>query len=163
MFTPRVVFSSVVASMLVVFSASAAKPAAVNALAKPTADFYALSTSLATTLQSLNKRVEKASPSDKEMLNKVISQVSVVDATADGVLALGTVASEIRDSGSQAIAKKALATRCTALKAIAGGSAPYVGGLANSIALPASIADANKAKDLLTQMSQSSLCAAVGK
>jgi len=153
--------------MVVAFPATAAKPApakpAGSSLTQPTADFYALSTALASTLNSLNKRVEKASPGDREVLNKVISQVSIVDATADGVLALGTVASEIRDNGSQAIAKKALATRCTALKSIAGGSAPYVGGLSNSIALPASIADANKAKDLLTQMSQSSLCAAVGK
>ena len=92
------------------------------------------------------------------MLKLVTNQVSLVDATADGVLALGVVAAEVRDAGDMAIAKKHLATRCTALKSISEATGKYVGSLASNIAAVATAAEVNKSRDLVVQLGQHALC-----
>ena len=81
------------------------------ATAKLSTEFQQHSVALATTLSALSKRVATASPNDKEMLKLVNNQLGLVDATADGVLALGFVAAEVRDGGDQTIAKKYLGVR----------------------------------------------------
>jgi hypothetical protein len=97
------------------------------------------------------------------MLKLVTNQLSLVDATADGVLALGVVAAEVRDAGDMAIARKHLASRCTALKSLADASGKYVGSLAANIAAVATSAEVTKSRDLVVQMGQSPLCNPGGK
>ena len=67
------------------------------ALGKSVTDFHTVSQNLATSLSERAKRTGTASPNDKEMLKLVTNQLSLVAATADGVLALGVVAAEERD------------------------------------------------------------------
>lgn len=147
---------------IALLAATAIQPAMAQnkaAMAKATADFQKQSTSLAASLSELTTRAGKASPNDKDMLKLINSQIALVDATADGVLALGGVAAEVRDAGDMAIAKKYLAVLCKSLKTRADGVAPYIGGLAGNIAAPATAAEVNKAKDLIAQLPQQALCA----
>lgn len=157
MFTKRIVLSTALLAVLAIQPALAQNKAA---MAKAATDFQKQSSSLATILADLTARTAKASPNDKDMLKLIISQVALVDANADGVLALGVVAAEVRDAGDMAIAKKYLAIRCKALKSLADGVTPYIGGLANNIAAPATAAEVNKAKDLIAQLPQQALCMA---
>ena len=128
------------------------------AIGKSVTEFHKLSEGLANSLADLSKRAGTASPNDKDMLNRVTNQVALVDVTADGVLALGVLAAEVRDAGDLAIAKKHLATRCTALKSMAEATGKYVGSLASNIAAVATAAEVNKSRDLVVQMGQSTLC-----
>ncbi len=156
----RILLPTFIAALLAVQPALAQNKAATTKLA---AEFQQQSVALATTLSALSKRVATASPNDKEMLKLVNNQLGLVDATADGVLALGFVSAEVRDGGAQTVTKKYLGTRCTALKTLADATATYIGSLANNIAAPASAAEVNKAKELVAQIGQSSLCASVAR
>lgn len=153
--TIRILSSSVLALALLVQPAFAQNKAAIG---KSVAEFVKLSEGLAASLADLSKRTGTASPNDKDMLNRVTTQLGLVDATADGVVALGVVAAEVRDAGDMAIAKKHLATRCTALKSLTDATGKYVGSLAGNIAAVASAAEVNKARDLVVQMGQHALC-----
>lgn len=153
--TIRILSSSVLALALLVQPAFAQNKAAIG---KSVAEFVKLSEGLAASLADLSKRAGTASPNDKDMLNRVTTQLGLVDATADGVVALGVVAAEVRDAGDMAIAKKHLATRCTALKSLTDATGKYVGSLAGNIAAVASAAEVNKARDLVVQMGQHALC-----
>ena len=133
------------------------------ALGKTAADFQTVSQSLSKSLDDLSKRTNTASPNDKDMLKLVSNQLSLVDATADGVVALGILAAEMRDAGDLGVAKKHLAARCNALKSLADASAKYVGSLASNIAAVATAAEVNKARDLVSQMGAHPLCNASGK
>jgi len=133
------------------------------AMGKTAADFHTVSQSLAKSLDDLSKRVNTASPNDKDMLKLVNNQLSLVDATADGVVALGILAAEMRDAGDLGVAKKHLAARCSALKSLADASAKYVSSLASNIAAVATAAEVNKARDLVSQMGAHPLCNASGK
>ena len=155
--TIRIVSASLLAAALLVQPAMAQNK---GAIAKSVNEFITLSTGLAATLADLNKRSEKASPNDKEMLKLVNTQLGIVDATADGVVALGLVASLMRDNSDLTVAKKQLATRCAAFKTLADPSAKYVGSLVANIAAVASAAEVKKAGELVTQMSQHELCKA---
>lgn len=138
-----------------------AQPAAAQnkaALGKTAADFLSVSQNLGKSLEDLSKRATTASPNDKDMLKLVNNQLALVDATADGVVALGLLASEMRDAGDLGAAKKHLATRCTALKSLAEASAKYVGSLASNVAAVATAAEVNKARDLVSQMAAHPLC-----
>ena len=157
MFTKRTALTAALLAVLAIQPALAQNKAA---MAKASTDFQKQSTALATVLADLTTRSAKASPNDKDMLKLITSQVALVDANADGVLALGVVAAEVRDAGDMGIAKKYLAIRCKALKSLADGVAPYIGGLVNNIAAPATVAEVNKAKDLITQLPQQALCSA---
>ena len=157
MFTKRTALTATLLAVLAIQPALAQNKAA---MAKAATDFQKQSTALATVLADLTTRSAKASPNDKDMLKLITSQVALVDANADGVLALGVVAAEVRDAGDMSIAKKYLAIRCKALKSLADGVAPYIGGLANNIAAPATAAEVNKANDLITQLPQQALCTA---
>lgn len=156
MFTKLLVLSAALVGALSVQPAQAQSKAAMG---KATTDFQKQSTALATSLAELTKRATTASPNDKDMLKLINGQIALVDATADGVLALGAVATEVKDNGDMAIAKKHLAIRCKALKTLADGVAPYVGGLANNVASPTTATEVNKAKGIITQLSQEALCA----
>jgi len=129
-------------------------------MAKSVNEFITLSQGLASTLADLSKRAETASPNDKDMLKLVGTQLGIVDATADGVVALGLVAARMRDSSDMAVAKTQLGTRCAALKTLADASVKYVGSLASNIAAVATAAEVRKARDLVQQMSQHELCSA---
>ncbi len=157
MLNKRFVLSAALLAVLAIQPAMAQNKAA---MAKAAADFQKQSSALATVLSDLTARSAKASPNDKDMLKLINSQVALIDANADGVLALGVVAAEVRDAGDMAIAKKYLVIRCKALKSLADGVAPYIGGLANNIAAPATAAEVSKAKDLIAQLPQQALCAA---
>ena len=157
MFTKRIVLSTALLAVLAIQPALAQNKAA---MAKAATDFQKQSSALAAALADLTARSAKASPNDKDMLKLINGQVALVDANADGVLALGVVAAEVRDAGDMAIAKKYLLIRCKALKTLADGVAPYIGGLANNIAAPATSAEVNKAKDVIAQLPQQALCAA---
>lgn len=157
MFNKRFVLSAALLAVLAIQPAMAQNKAA---MVKAAADFQKQSSALATVLADLTARSAKASPNDKDMLKLINSQVALIDANADGVLALGVVAAEVRDAGDMAIAKKYLVIRCKALKSLADGVAPYIGGLANNIAAPATAAEVSKAKDLIAQLPQQALCAA---
>ncbi len=157
MFTKRIVLSTALLAVLAIQPALAQNKAA---MAKAATDFQKQSSALAAALADLTARSAKASPNDKDMLKLINGQVALVDANADGVLALGVVAAEVRDAGDMAIAKKYLLIRCKALKTLADGVAPYIGGLANNIAAPATAAEVNKAKDVIVQLPQQALCAA---
>lgn len=140
-------------------AATKAAPASKDSTGQTVREFAPMAEALSANLTALNTRLKTASPNDKDMLKLIIGQVSAVDATVDGVLALGLVAAEMRDGSDLATAKKYLGQRCNALKFQTDATASYVGGLAGSIALPATIADVTKTKDLLTQIGQASLCA----
>jgi hypothetical protein len=161
MFNKSIAYSAVVSTALL--AALASQPAVAQnkaAMAKATADFQKQSSAVAASLSELTTRQGKASPNDKDMLKLINAQLSLVDAHADGVLALGSVAAEVRDAGDMAIAKKYLAIRCKSLKSLADGVSPYVGGLANNIASPTTAAEVSKAKELVAQLSQQALCVA---
>lgn len=155
MSTIRIFSSSLLVAALLVQPALAQNKAAVG---KSVNEFLKLSQGLAASLSDLTKRAGTASPNDKDMLKLVTNQLNLVDATADGVLALGVVAAEVRDAGDMAIVKKHLATRCTALKSLADASGKYVGSLASNIAAVATAAEVNKSRDLVVQMGQHPLC-----
>ncbi len=128
------------------------------AIGKSATEFLKVSQALAASLSDLSKRSATASPNDKDMLKLVTNQLGLVDATADGVLALGVVAAEMKDAGDMAAAKKQLTARCTALKSLADATGKYVGSLASNIAAVAAVAEVNKARDLVVQMGQHPLC-----
>jgi len=155
MSTIRILSTTLLATTLLVQPAIAQNKAAIG---KSVTEFHKVSQSLAASLSDLAKRAGTASPNDKEMLKLVTNQLSLVDATADGVLALGVVAAEVRDAGDMAIAKKHLATRCTALKSISEATGKYVGSLASNIAAVATSAEVNKSRDLVVQLGQHALC-----
>ena len=157
MFTKRILLSAALLAVLAIQPALAQNKAA---MAKAATDFQKQSSALAAVLADLTARSAKASPNDKDMLKLITSQVALVDANADGVLALGVVAAEVRDAGDMNIAKKYLAIRCKALKTLSDGVAPYIGGLANNIAAPATAAEVSKAKELIAQLPQQALCVA---
>lgn len=151
----RILSTTLLATTLLVQPAIAQNKAAIG---KSVTEFHKVSQNLAASLSDLAKRAGTASPNDKEMLKLVTNQLSLVDATADGVLALGVVAAEMRDAGDMAIAKKHLATRCTALKSISEATGKYVGSLASNIAAVATSAEVNKSRDLVVQLGQHALC-----
>ncbi len=155
MHTIRILSSSVLAVALLAQPAFAQNKAAIS---KSVTEFHKLSEGLANSLADLTKRAGTASPNDKDMLNRVTNQLALVDVTADGVLALGAVAVEVRDASDLTIAKKHLATRCTALKSMADATGKYVSSLASNIAAVATAAEVNKSRDLVVQMGQSALC-----
>lgn len=155
MSTIRILTLSVLTATLLAQPAMAQNKAAVG---KSVTEFIKVSQGLATSLADLSKRAGTASPNDKEMLKLVTNQVGLVDATADGVVALGLVAAEMRDASDLAAAKKQLATRCTALKTLSEASSKYVGSLSSNIAAVATAAEVNKARDLVTQLGQHALC-----
>mgnify|MGYP000947044574 FL=1 len=155
MSTIRILSTTLLATTLLVQPALAQNKAAIG---KSVTEFHKVSQGLAASLSDLAKRAGTASPNDKEMLKLVTNQLSLVDATADGVLALGVVAAEVRDAGDMAIAKKHLATRCTALKSISEATGKYVGSLASNIAAVATSAEVNKSRDLVVQLGQHALC-----
>ena len=155
MSTTQIFSASVLAAILLVQPASAQNKAAIG---KSVTEFLKVSQNLATSLSDLSKRAGTASPNDKDMLKLVTNQLGLVDATADGVLALGVVAAEVRDAGDMAIAKKHLATRCTALKSLSDATGKYVGSLASNIAAVATAAEVNKSRDLVVQLGQHPLC-----
>ncbi|MES2948948.1 MAG: hypothetical protein V4858_10450 [Pseudomonadota bacterium] len=128
------------------------------AIGKAVTEFLKVSQGLAASLADLSKRTGTASPNDKDMLKLVTNQLGLVDATADGVVALGVVAAEMRDGADMAVAKKHLATRCTALKSLAEATGKYVGSVAPNIAAVATAAEVNKARDLVVQLGQHPLC-----
>lgn len=155
MSTIRIFSASLLAATLLVQPAMAQNKAAVG---KSVTEFLKVSQGLATNLADLTKRTATASPNDKEMLKLATSQLGLVDATADGVVALGLVAAEVRDAGDMAIAKKQLATRCNALKTLSEATAKYVGSLVPNIAAVATAAELTKTRDLVVQMGQHALC-----
>ena len=155
MSTIRILTLSVLTATMLAQPAMAQNKAAIG---KSVTEFIKVSQGLATSLADLSKRAGTASPNDKEMLKLVTNQVGLVDATADGVVALGLVAAEMRDASDLAAAKKHLATRCTALKSLSEASGKYVGSLASNIAAVATAAEVNKARDLVTQLGQHALC-----
>lgn len=155
MSTIRILTLSVLTAAVLVQPAMAQNKAAIG---KSVTEFIKVSQGLATSLADLSKRAGTASPNDKDMLKLVTNQLGLVDATADGVVALGLVAAEMRDASDLAAAKKQLATRCTALKTLSEASAKYVGSLASNIAAVATAAEVNKARDLVTQLGQHALC-----
>lgn len=155
MSTTRILTLSVLAATLLIQPAMAQNKAAI---AKSVTEFIKVSQGLAASLADLSKRAGTASPNDKDMLKLATNQLGLVDATADGVVALGLVASEMRDASDLAAAKKQLATRCTALKSLSEATGKYVGSLASNIAAVATAAEVNKARDLVTQLGQHALC-----
>jgi hypothetical protein len=155
--TIRILSASLLAASLLAQPVMAQNKASV---AKSVNEFTALSQGLAASLADLSKRAETASPNDKEMIKLVTTQLGIVDATADGVVALGMVAARMRDNSDLAVAKTQLGTRCAALKTLADASTKYVGSLASNIAAVATAAEVKKARDLVQQMSQHELCSA---
>ena len=151
----RIFSASLVAVALLVQPALAQNKAVIG---KSVTEFHKLSQALAANLADLSKRAVTASPNDKDMLKLVTNQLGLADATADGVLALGVVAAEVRDAGDLAIVKKHLATRCTALKSLADATGKYIGSLVSNIAAVATAAEVTKSRDLVMQMGQHALC-----
>lgn len=147
-------------SALVLTALTCAPACAQNAAAigKAVTEFHKHSEGLADSVAGLSKRANAASPHDKEMLGLIVRQLSLVDATADGVLALGVVASQMRDAADLAFARKHLAARCAALKTLGDATSQYVGSLASNIAAVAVAADVSKAKELVAQQVLSGLC-----
>ena len=155
MFSKRTLVATALLGFFAIQPAMAQNKAA---MIKAAGEFQKQSSALAASLADLNTRMTKASPNDKDMLKLITGQVALVDANADGVLALGVVAAEVRDAGDMTIAKKYLAIRCKALKTRADGIAPYIGGLAANIAAPATAAEVNKAKALIAGLPDQALC-----
>ena len=160
MSTLRILSTALLSVAVLVQPAMAQNKATIG---KSVTEFHRLSQGLATSLADLGKRATTASPNDKDMLKLVTNQLGLVDATADGVLALGVVAAEVRDTGDMAIARKHLASRCMALKSLSDASGKYVGSLASNIAAVATSAEVTKSRDLVVQMGQSPLCNPGGK
>jgi hypothetical protein len=158
MSTIRILSTSLLAASLLVQPAMAQSKGDKAAIGKSVTEFIKVSQGLAASLADLSKRAGTASPNDKDMLKLVTGQLGLVDATADGVVALGLVAAEMRDGSDMAVAKKHLTTRCTALKSLAEGTGKYVGSLASNIAAVATAAEVNKARDLVVQMGAHPLC-----
>ena len=158
MSTIRIFSTSLLAASLLIQPAMAQNKGDKAAIGKSVTEFIKISQGLAASLADLSKRTGTASPNDKEMLKLVTGQLGLVDATADGVVALGLVAAEMRDNGDMAIAKKHLTTRCTSLKSLADGTGKYVGSLTSNIAAVATAAEVTKARDLVVQMGQHPLC-----
>ncbi len=158
MFTIRILSSSLLAAALLVAQPAMAQSKDKAAIGKAVTEFLKVSQGLAASLSDLSKRTGTASPNDKDMLKLVTNQLGLVDATADGVMALGVVAAEMRDAGDMAIAKKHLAIRCTALKSLAEATGKYVGSVAPNIAAVATAAEVNKSRDLVVQLGQHPLC-----
>ncbi len=156
----QILTSALLSAVFLVQPALAQNKAAIS---KSVTEFHKLSQGLAASLADLGKRATTASPNDKDMLKLVTNQLSLVDATADGVLALGVVGAEVRDAGDLAIVKKHLLTRCTALKSLTDATGKYVGSLASNIAAVATAAEVTKSRDLVVQMGQSPMCNATGK
>jgi hypothetical protein len=159
MSTIRILTATLLSTALLVQPAMAQNKVAIS---KSVTEFHKLSQGLAASLADLGKRATTASPNDKDMLKLVTNQLSLVDATADGVLALGVVGAEVRDAGDLAIVKKHLASRCTALKSLSDATGKYVGSLAANIAAVATAAEVTKSRDLVVQMGQHPLCNATG-
>ena len=157
--TIRILTSALLSAVFLMQPALAQNKAAIS---KSVTEFHKLSQGLAASLADLGKRATTASPNDKDMLKLVTNQLSLVDATADGVLALGVVGAEVRDAGDLAIVKKHLGTRCSALKSLTEGTGKYVGSLASNIAAVPTAAEVTKARDLVVQMGQHTLCNATG-
>jgi hypothetical protein len=153
----RIVSSAALIAVLCIQPALAQNKAA---MAKAAADFEKQTTALSASLADLTTRMGKASPNDKEMLKSITAQIGLVDANADSVLALGTVAGEVRDAGDMAIAKKHMATRCKSLITRANGAVPYIASLVNNIASPATAAEVTKAKELIASLPHQGLCLA---
>lgn len=151
----RIWFTALIVAVLATQSAIAQNKAAIS---KSVTDFNKLSLGFSTSLSELAKRSGTASPNDKEMLKLVISQLSIVNATTEGVLDLGSVAAEVREAGDLAIVKKHLTTRCSALKSSAEATAKYVDSVASNIAAVAIAAEVTRAREFLIQMGQHSLC-----
>jgi len=151
----RIWFTALIVAVLATQSAIAQNKAAIS---KSVTDFNKLSLGFSTSLSELSKRSGTASPNDKEMLKLVISQLSIVNATTEGVLDLGSVAAAVRDAGDLAIVKKHLTTRCSALKSLAEATAKYVDSVASNIAAVAIAAEVTRAREFLIQMGQHSLC-----
>lgn len=157
MSTIRILSSSLLVATLLVQPAMAQKQDKA-AIGKSVAEFIKVSQSLAASLADLTKRTATASPNDKDMLKLVTNQLGLVDATADGVTALGVVTAEMRDGSDAAVAKKNLAIRCTALKSLADATSKYVTSVAPNIAAVATGAEVKKASELVIQMGQHPLC-----
>ena len=151
----RIWFTALFAVVLVAQSAMAQNKAAIS---KSVTEFNKLSVDFSTSLSELSKRSATASPSDKDMLKLVINQLSIANATVEGVLDLGEVAAEVRDAGDLAIVKKHLTARCSSLKSMAEATAKYVGSVASNIAAVSTAAEVTKSRELLLQMGQHSLC-----
>ena len=100
--TIRILYSSLLAVALLTQPAFAQNKAAIG---KSASEFLKLSGSLAASLADLTKRTKTASPNDKDMLKLVTQQLALVDATNDGVLALGVVAAEVRDAADLTFVK----------------------------------------------------------
>ena len=147
--TIRILYSSLLAVALLTQPAFAQNKAAIG---KSASEFLKLSGSLAASLADLTKRTKTASPNDKDMLKLVTQQLALVDATNDGVLALGVVAADLT------IVKKHLANRCIALKSLTDGTGKYLGSLVSNIAAVATVAEVKKAQDIVVQLGQHALC-----
>src|ERR1035437_561831 len=111
----RIWFTALMVAVLAMQPAIAQNKAAIS---KSVTDFNKLSLEFSASLSELTKRSGTASPNDKEMLKLVISQLSIANAATEGVLDLGSVAAEVRDTGDLAIVKKHLTTRCSEIKII---------------------------------------------
>ncbi len=159
MSTIRILSSSLLAATLLVQPMVAQSKETANNSGKTVAEFITVSRGMAASLADLSKRATTASPNDKDMLQRVINQLGLVDATADGVTALGVVVAEMRDPRDLAAAKKYLAIRCTAFKLLADASSKYVTGVAPNIAAVATVAEVHKARDQVVAMGQHPLCA----
>jgi hypothetical protein len=153
--TNRIWVTALLAVVLVVQPATAQNKAAIS---KSVTEFNKLSVGFSASLSEISKRSATASPNDKDMLKLVISQLSIANATVEGVLDLGEVAAEVRDAGDLVIVKKHLAARCNTLKSMAESTGKYVDSVASNIAAVATAAEVTKSRELLLQMGQHSLC-----
>jgi hypothetical protein len=151
----RIWITALVVVALVAQPATAQNKAAIS---KTVAEFNKLSVGFSTSLSELSKRSATASPNDRDMLKLVISQLSIANATVEGVLDLGEVAAEVRDAGDLGIVKKHLAARCSTLKSMSEATAKYVDSVASNIAAVATTAEVTRSRELLLQMGQHSLC-----
>jgi hypothetical protein len=133
------------------------------ALAKSNAEFYKQATGLSASLTDLSKRIATASPSDRDMLKLVVNQLSVINASAEGVLDLGALATELRDGGDVAIVKKHLAARCTSFRSSTEATAKYIESVSANIVAVATATEVKQARELLVQMGQNALCTPAGK
>lgn len=145
---------------------SVLQPAAAQskaAIVKSNAEFYKQASGLSASLAELSKRVSTASPNDRDMLKLVVNQLSVINASAEGVLDLGALTTELRDGGDVAIVKKHLAARCTSFRSSTEATAKYIESVSANIAAVATAAEVSKARELLVQMGQNAICGPAGK
>ncbi len=151
---------------LAVATLSVLQPAAAQskaAMAKSNAEFYKQASGLSVSLADLSKRISTASPNDRDMLKLVVNQLSVINASAEGVLDLGTLTTELRDGGDVAIVKKHLAARCTSFRSSTEATAKYIESVSSNIAAVATAAEVSKARELLVQMGQNAICGPASK